>query len=299
MGKDIENLCEELHKIYKKYELNETWLKIAGAIRVVSISNYNKISAIQLKSIIGDGISTELVWGILKTLEKYDLVTAIQENYDSNTQLFLVNDEFMIQRLFETVKLLGGIESQVTQDDTLYWTPPKEVNLNFKLLKSVKRIDSLISNLITQSRESLIFLAPFYSAEGLGKIAESLLPLINNQPNLKLEFFCNDLDNFEKRNRIAFESLKNIINHGSEKIPYKIFIPNTVAQKYENILIHAKFIISDRKTGYLGSANISKSALESQLELGVRISENQCQLISKILNELINQNYFVDVTNTI
>jgi phosphatidylserine/phosphatidylglycerophosphate/cardiolipin synthase-like enzyme len=153
--------------------------------------------------------------------------------------------------------------------------------------------------LITQSRENLVFLAPFYSAQGLEKISETLLPLLKNQKDIKIEFFCNDLDNFNKRNRAAFEHLNSIVNREYGQIPYRIFMPNRATQNYENILIHAKFIISDNRTGYLGSANISKSALESQLELGVRISQNQSELINKILDKLISEKYFIDVTGNI
>lgn len=296
---DLESLCTDLFKIYKKYELDEVWLRLAGAIRVMTFSNDNKIYASQLRAIIGDKAEVELIWGILKTLEKNSIVTMLQDANNNINEVFKVNDEFMIQRAFETVKLLGSVENQDSCDDTLYWTPPKEVNLNFRLLKNIKRIDSLINNLITQSRDKLVFLAPFYSVQGLERIAETLIPLIKNQKSIKIDFFCNDLDNFDKRNRVAFKRLNSIVKKECGAVPYNVYIPNPSAQKYENILIHAKFILSDNMAGYLGSANISKSALESQLELGVRISRNQCELISKIIDKLIKEKYFLNVTNNI
>lgn len=294
-----QELCVDLFKTYKKYELNSTWMKLAGAIRLLTSGDDNTISANQIYILIDKRIELELIWGILKIFEKHKMIYSTNLYIDSSNEVFVVNDEYTIQRLFETVELLGNIQFKCSNDNNLYWTPPKNVDLNLKSLKGIKRIDILMSKIIACAREELIFFAPFYSAQGLGRISETLLPLMRNQKDLDIIFFCNDLDNYDKRNRVAFEHLKNLVKEEFEELPYKIYIPNQSALGHEDIFVHAKFILSDKKTGYLGSANISRNALELQLELGIRLEEKQCHALKDLLNKLIEDSFFLDVTDKV
>jgi phosphatidylserine/phosphatidylglycerophosphate/cardiolipin synthase-like enzyme len=64
-------------------------------------------------------------------------------------------------------------------------------------------------------------------------------------------------------------------------------------------LIHAKIILVDHCRGYLGSANLSQSAMDSNLELGLSLDPNQVNALESLISLLEAQNLIVDCTATV
>jgi phosphatidylserine/phosphatidylglycerophosphate/cardiolipin synthase-like enzyme len=64
-------------------------------------------------------------------------------------------------------------------------------------------------------------------------------------------------------------------------------------------LVHAKIILVDHENGYLGSANLSQSAMESNFELGLSLSAEQVKALESLLTFFEAQNYINDCTTTV
>jgi len=64
-------------------------------------------------------------------------------------------------------------------------------------------------------------------------------------------------------------------------------------------LIHAKIILADHRRGYLGSANLSQSAMDSNLELGLSLTPQQVSSLESLISLLEAQNYILDCTTTV
>jgi phosphatidylserine/phosphatidylglycerophosphate/cardiolipin synthase-like enzyme len=61
-------------------------------------------------------------------------------------------------------------------------------------------------------------------------------------------------------------------------------------------LIHAKIILIDHCRGYLGSANLSQSAMDYNLEVGLSLAPAQVSALESLIKLLEAQNFVVDRT---
>ena len=64
-------------------------------------------------------------------------------------------------------------------------------------------------------------------------------------------------------------------------------------------LIHAKIILVDHRRGYLGSANLSRSAMDSNLEVGLSLAPAQVSALESLIKLLEAQSFIVDCTTRV
>ena len=64
-------------------------------------------------------------------------------------------------------------------------------------------------------------------------------------------------------------------------------------------LLHAKIVVVDSAQGYLGSANLSRSALESNFEVGVTLSQIQASSIDALIGFFEAQGVLREVTQSV
>jgi hypothetical protein len=64
-------------------------------------------------------------------------------------------------------------------------------------------------------------------------------------------------------------------------------------------MLHAKFVIRDRRHGYLGTANLTSWGMQGHIEAGVELTVGQSERFVQFLAQLDAANLFGDVPGAI
>ncbi len=144
----------------------------------------------------------------------------------------------------------------------------------FEVLRSAKK-SIQISSFSTgyQSKEMDIFF----------NILEEQL----ENPQMKINIIINDDGKNKTVTPYARKNLEKLRNSFSNQFFLQYFEQKN--SKHHNKILHAKITVIDGKIALIGSANISKSALESNYEIMMKISGQAAVDISKMISHLSSQ----------
>ena len=136
---------------------------------------------------------------------------------------------------------------------------------------SVRHTSSVINELINDAEKSLIFTAYLITSDD---IVDQIEKALNRGVTVKV-YIYNKQDN--QSHIYNIEKLHELASN----YPYLTVID------INDVVLHAKIIISDMKVMYCGSANLSQHALDSNYELGFLIEDSEvigkiAQLLSKL-----------------
>lgn len=173
-------------------------------------------------------------------------------------------------------------------DDTLYCTWSYRKSLPPALRGALLELDHFVRALCSAATSELILVAPYLSSAGL----ESLrAPIARSaQQGAWIRLVTSDLDRRNSPNAKALRAL--VLGEDGEIIKRRLRVL-TATDKLP-VLIHAKIIIADQKQGYLGSANLSRSALDRNFELGVALSRAQVRSVDSLLSLLEARSLITD-----
>lgn len=161
--------------------------------------------------------------------------------------------------------------------DTLYCTWSYRKSLPPALRGTFLELDHFVRTLCSSAKSELILVAPYLSSAGL----ESLrAPIARSaQQGAWVRLVTDDLD---RRNGPNQKALRTLLS-GDDGAIIKTRLRVLTATEKLPALIHAKIILADHKQGYLGSANLSQSAMDRNFELGVALVPAQVRSLYALL----------------
>ena len=118
-------------------------------------------------------------------------------------------------------------------------------------------------------------------------VVEKLFTILEEQlenPPMKVSIMLND----DKRGNTVTPYAQRRIMELQERFPHRFF-PQYFEQEAAdgaNRILHAKITVIDGKTALIGSANLSKGALESNYEVMLKVSGQAAVDLSKMLSRL-------------
>lgn len=98
----------------------------------------------------------------------------------------------------------------------------------------------------------------------------------------KILIIANDDENLKKYSRDMLSFLSEKYKH---HLTLRFFDPK---RKKDNMILHSKLTIIDRKYALVGSANISKNALEHNYEIMLKISGQSVSIMDDMMIKLSN-----------
>lgn len=175
----------------------------------------------------------------------------------------------------------------------LYCTWPYNNSFPRSLQSYFRNLDQLIKEIITSAKSSLLIVAPYLSPAGMDILKGSIGSAA--QKGVWIRLITQDLDNPKGFNIQAIHSLLTGVEGEIIKNRLRILSPT----KHHHILLHAKMIIADGMKGYLGSANVSLGALETNFELGVSLENIQAEALDRLMAYFESQSILIEQTKRI
>lgn len=141
-------------------------------------------------------------------------------------------------------------------------------------LRGYQEIEQLyprICRLILSAKKNLLLINPYFDEKGLDRVLPYLVQASNKGVKIRMVSRKGDESNF------FFETIKRKIKNNLE-------IKEFGGSGY---FLHAKCIIADDKSAYIGSANITATSLGSNLELGVLFSGIKVKSLVQFIDSVL------------
>jgi hypothetical protein len=271
----------------QKYDVQSHILSWAGLLRYLGQSRPDGFTVEDWYDLTQDTVDRDIIVGFLRLLEESSLIKADKERY-------VLLDDHKLQRVLEDVNLLlethtDGVHSHA--DDKLLWTIPLSSELPKKLTGSFNHLNGWLQHTIQSATQHVLFFAPFFTVAGITTLEPSISALLRNRTELIMDWVTSNLE--IESNQRAFQYLRTLLNdHSVRRI--RVFQSRTAAD--DALWLHAKFVIVDYTTGYLGSANFSRRALTDQFEVGVPLKSCHAKALVDLIQFWIDTGELVEAS---
>lgn len=247
----IDELSARLHPQDKLARLGQAlWMKIGCALK--------KEELIWAKGILGED-GDALVWDCL--LEEGVVAPTIHGV-----------DSYALSRLLGLLSCKRGPEAS----SGVLWTLPKALSETV----SVNSYSEAVTNLIEAAAASVVLVSPYIEAKGIGVLLDPLLKAMMRGAYITI--VTHHAENISSRTSLA---LKALCRETAWLPPGRLTVYSAVRE--HNVLLHSKLVIRDRALAIVGSANLTEPGLDSNLEAGVVLGQDQTYDICRVVDALI------------
>lgn len=196
------------------------------------------------------------------------------------------SDDFFISQA-EAARIIREIEESERENASILeivatMPPLKAVGSS---IKGIRMIDDAIKKLISEARDNVWIINPFYDAFGASTLVSCLLGRAREGVRTRIigrELMSSDnqvLDGWKRLEWILDQFRQLDLEHLLEIRDFSERDPDTGRFRYA---LHSKIVLSDQSACYIGSANINEPSLRSNFELGVVVRGS----IVKSVNQL-------------
>lgn len=237
--------------------------KVSGRIILENISAFCNADDFMLYGLIGSGVLE--VISQKNKIKNYSFVINKEKAKNINLLKELIFGRTIVPPLNEQFDLVASF-------------PPKNE------FDEIRRIESLyprLCRLIISSEKNLSLVNPFFDQEGINKI----IPFIKKAADRGVKIRIVSRPKYDA-NPEQEKQLNQMINEIGENCLCKRFGGLIKRKPYH---LHAKFMIADDKSAYIGSANITDTSLGNNVEVGVIISGIQAKSLLDFFNLLWNK----------
>jgi len=173
----------------------------------------------------------------------------------------------------------------------IYCTWSHRADLPQALRYKCRDLDQFLRELIASADERIVLVAPYLSALGLSAIGEALA--ISAKRGAWIRLVTMDIMKETNPNSQALVALLN--SDAGHTIRNRLRVLTTTGRS--PLFIHAKLIIVDGRRGYLGSANLSESALNRNLEVGIAVDPMQAETLDSLVAYMESRGLIKDYTD--
>ncbi len=179
---------------------------------------------------------------------------------------------------------------RATQNSGLFCTWAHRQTLPPGLRTQLGDLDHFVRLLCSSATANLFLVAPYLSSAGLEALRAPIAT--SAQRGAWIRLVTGNLDDRNGANRRAVQTLVE----GPEGALIRTRLRVLTATDKLPALIHAKIVLADHKQGYLGSANLSQSAMDHNFELGVALPPEQVRSLQALLSFFEAQGLIADST---
>ncbi len=148
---------------------------------------------------------------------------------------------------------------------------------------SINYIKDEIKKLLMEAKDSIYICSPFLDFDGI----KDFMPLLvhKNKNGVKINIISRQINKNDNNSR--FDVVKPVIDYFKEnKCDVTIRNYHYQSKNYIESSTHAKFIVVDKKSAYVGSGELRKNSFEKNFELGLILGSEHAKELSVIFEEI-------------
>lgn len=269
--------------------LKDSLVKLASANRVVTGQ--------KIIDSISKFLPPALRHPLLYILKGEKVISAEVPNYSIDKYKFKINAHRL--KTFFDEQIAGAKVLSETQKEEEEFAKEKRNEIELiatippvlatgKYIADIRTISSSIKHLIVEAEKDIWVVNPYFDIFGMGVF----LPFFSESAKRGVNIKIITRGVFERgwTGRL-FESLNMLINKFCEdKLENQLQIRDFYIRKQESrgykYSIHSKIMLADTKSCYIGSANVTKSSLRMNFELGIILRGEYVKTIKEIVEQL-------------
>ena len=164
----------------------------------------------------------------------------------------------------------------------VFTTPQAAAHL---VTSPARRLDLLVQDVIAGAHSELHIGGPFWNRHGCDLLREVLLPAVAER-QVAVHFYAHDPGS---RAQPLNDLVRDCAEYGRTFLYWW-----TGANPG---IMHAKFVVADRTTGYFGSANLSSLGLQEHFEIGMELGSAQASSLVDLCTRLREARFFTQATD--
>jgi phosphatidylserine/phosphatidylglycerophosphate/cardiolipin synthase-like enzyme len=172
--------------------------------------------------------------------------------------------------------VLAGADDAQPDLPRVVWTLPERHPAAARLGASY--IEAMLA-VVAHAQHTLLLASPFIYEQGVQQLVASITQALYR--NVWVTILTHDADLLASAQSTAIEAIR----HEAERLGKRLDVYTAALQ--EHSLLHAKVLVADDAYAVIGSANLTNSALETNLEAGVVLGAVQAREVRQIFQQLI------------
>ncbi|WP_025225625.1 phospholipase D-like domain-containing protein [Fimbriimonas ginsengisoli] len=151
----------------------------------------------------------------------------------------------------------------------------------------VRRTAGVLVQLVTEAKEELLIASPFITADDEYMGGESMYQSLVAATKRGVKLIC----------FLSTSGAKDVLSNGLHRELHNLtlFEPSSALAAEKRMGSHAKVVIADSMSAYIGSANFTYPGLHSQLEIGVHVHGDIARECRCLWNIVQANGYFQQV----
>lgn len=180
--------------------------------------------------------------------------------------------------VLDTLAAIPRDPESAPEAESLVFTVPRTAE---RFITPRQRLDLLVNDVIARADSSLHIGGPFWNEDGWDMLRPVVLPALKHR-GVTATFYLHPHES--GRLDVVHGMLAEARSHGGVRaLWWAGGVPS---------LMHAKFIVGDRRHGYFGTANLTSLGLSKHLEMGVALAPAQAVSLLSLLQSLEDAGLF-------
>lgn len=204
---------------------------------------------------------------------------------------YRVCDAKSAARIIDDARIICALSAD-KRDMNILRTWPFADPLPGHLARQTRDLDLRYVTLLASSTDHAFVVTPFLNIPAAERLAAALETAIHSGATVDLITY---LAHQPGSARSAIEYLHQHLQSRVGSLKAKRFTAYSNLQV--DSMIHAKLLLIDAQTGYLGSANTTGQGFANHLEVGIELNSMQTSVLEGIIRHVIVQEYVVPIDN--
>lgn len=251
-------------------------------IRDSLLETSKPVKGIDIISILEDKIGNRIPQSVLYDLINGKIIIVKLKATDISGYTFEIDKTKVSNLELLEHALENYINPLLENQDKLVWSYPKDIGL--EKIKGASQLYPELCSFISESKESIFIVNPFFDFGGVNNIAPYIDAALDRGVKIKMitskPLTAINLKDTDDPFSYMVSSLKS---KKSKNLEVKSFYGSQGTLTYST---HAKFMIFDKKSAYVGSANLTRRSLSANVELGIIIFDLKVQTLIEIFGKI-------------
>lgn len=214
--------------------------------------------------------------------------------YDS----YLLNQDLLVKMIHDVILIryaLVKVESnrQLNERNDIIATLPDGLHVDSNLRKSINSLAASLHRLITDSERCITIVSPFLELTGFERLETALLEAARR--GVSIIIISSRITEANSMNhRVISRLWKAACNE--RLLGFFKFYNFKIVEGGSGPQLHAKVIISDDNSAYIGSANLTEYGLSQNFEIGLLSTGPHIKLLQEIIMAICQSSQLVALT---
>lgn len=285
-------LFEAAWQIARLPDIDATALTLLEGVLLLLHGRDGLVSIHSTQPLVENRLPGERIEAIFLTLTGAGILTRQRRDRRGATyDQYQIDPDRLHQVLCDAALLRQGYdrfqeETTPTNQVQLIATLPDNLLLSPDVKRRIPSLAATLHRLITMASQEILILNPFFEQEGFNRLASALLAAAGR--GVVVTIITRQLSDVTAINYRVMKQLWEQSQQEGVSDQFRLCEYQQVEDGRMLLTSHAKVILVDGRTAYIGSANLTEYGMGRFVEIGVTLEGTKAQELQTLLEAIVN-----------